>query len=122
MVIYADGGCKHMMRENGRLMVTAYGSFMAGDKIHRYMFGKGTSQTAEYRTLIAALEYCRKNYITRPVVFMDSKSVVDAMNDKATPSAGCIITLYTKAHRLAKIVGAEVKWTSREELVKRLGH
>jgi ribonuclease HI len=119
--IYADGGHKHMM-VRGQFKQTAYGSFVTNGKIHEYVYGHGTSQTAEYKTLIAALEYCKKNHIKSPVVFMDSRSVVDAMNGTGTAKSRVIVPLYRRAAGLASTVGATVAWVPREEMVVRLGH
>jgi ribonuclease HI len=119
--IWADGGHRHMM-VRGKYKPTAYGSFSTNGKIHEYVFGPGTSQTAEFKTLIAALEYCRKHHIQFPTVFMDSRSVVDAMNGTGTARARTIVPLYNRAAYLRDSVGAVVEWVPREAIMDRLGH
>jgi ribonuclease HI len=119
--IYADGGHKHMM-VRGEYKPTAYGSFSTNGRIHKYVYGPGTSQTAEYKTLIAALEYCKKNRIKRPLVLMDSQSVVDAMNGAGTAKSRVIVPLYRRATDLMGAVDAMIAWVPRAEMVARLGH
>ena len=119
--IWADGGHKHMLVRD-KYKLTAYGSFSTNGKIHEYVFGPGTSQTAEFKTLIAALEWCKKHHVSNPLVYMDSKSVVDAMNGSGRAKSRVIVPLYRRADELKRAVNATVVWTPREEVVARLGH
>lgn len=121
MVIYADGGYRHMMR-NGQYTPTAYGSFKVKSKFHRYVFGSGTSQVAEFKILIAALEYCKKMHILGPTVIMDSALVVGAISGRNIIKAHHLIPLYRHAASLASLVGAHVEWVPRETILAQLGH
>jgi probable phosphoglycerate mutase len=120
-LLYVDGGS----RGNGSATQAGYGSFLVdGEPMpHRLEFGNCTNNEAEYRALIAALEYCAAQGIRVPTIRMDSALVVNQVNGGWKCKMPHLRPLLDQVHVLAARCSTfQLEWCSREEIVEFLGH
>lgn len=77
--------------------------------------GSATNAQAEYKALIAGLNFALAQGITRIRVYVDSEFVVDQMNEVAQPKSSDITDLHEEAKRLfAKFPDRRISWVPRE--------
>lgn|SRR5574341_846583 len=120
MKIYSDGGC----RGNGTAEAEMYGSFWVEGEAapHGYVFGYGTNNEAEFRTLIMAMEYAQKNNLQRPEFVMDSYLLFNTIWGSWKVDAIHLIDLNEIARKLANQLKATACTIKGGEMKKILGH
>ena len=120
-LLYVDGGS----RRNGDESQEGYGSFLVdGEQTpHRLDFGNCTNNEAEYRALIAALEYCAAQGIRVPTIRMDSALVVNQVKGRWKCKMPHLRPLLDQAHALAaQFPMFSLEWCARDEIFTFLGH
>lgn len=124
-IIYCDGGCL----ASGTVNASGYGSFrIEGERVpHRIQHGAGvcgrqTNNTAEYATLIAALEYCKEHNIKGATVCLDSALVVNQVGGRWRVKEAHLRPLCDEASALVRETGALLKWVPRAKILLELGH
>ena len=120
-LLYVDGGS----RRNGDESQEGYGSFLVdGEQTpHRLEFGSCTNNEAEYRALIAALEYCAAKGIRVPTVRMDSALVVNQVKGRWKCKMRHLRPLLDLVHVLvAQFAEFRLEWRDHDEIFTFLGH
>lgn len=111
--VYVDGSCKGNpgpMRI--AMMIENYGYTTKN-------IGNGTNNIAEYKALIAALQFIIDNPIllTEPIIIKsDSRLVVEQMNGNWKVNDLKLISLVQAADKLMKVLfNIKIQWIPREE-------
>jgi len=119
-LVIADGGKRDGL---------AYGSFkvyddrgnLVGHKQH--IFGLGTSNQAEYRSLLMALTWCLNRNMLNIVVMMDSKLTIDQVNGDSECRDRILRLLHAKAIDLvAQFDYFELGYMPNKYIKQKLGH
>lgn len=120
IILHFDGG----KRSSG----AAYGSFRVGNlPIERRTFGSGyTSNQAEYKTLLDALEWLRRYAepaVHRLVVYGDSQVVIRQLSGEITCRNTALQPLYAGAKDyLREYHHVQLRWVPRKDIVEIFGH
>jgi len=123
-VLYADGGCNNLTRKNG---YASYAVFQGEEKIahqERKTYTElETSQEAEYRALLDAMQWMRENAQGKYCrILSDSQLIVMQVNGEWACRSENLRGYYCEAVELFNELKIKLSWTPRAEIVKILGH
>jgi ribonuclease HI len=115
--------------DGGRRGGITYGSFIVYDdtgeeiKHNQFVIGPGTSNQAEYISLIIALRWCLENDVKNIVVMMDSLLVVNQLLGNWECKNDGLRRLLKKVKKLErKFEKFHIKHIYRRYVVQKLGH
>jgi ribonuclease HI len=122
---WVDGGCRNQGAAN-RITWEGYGSFCddEGRITHFELPQAATNNEAEYMALIELLKTLPK--VPRdgdaPTVYTDSRLLVGHLTKNWKCRAQNLLILVEYSKMLLFYTKTHLKWVSRTEMVKRLGH
>jgi ribonuclease HI len=115
--------------DGGRRGGITYGSFIIYDddgkeiEHRQFVIGPGTSNQAEYVSLIVALKWCLNNDVKNIVVMMDSLLVVNQLLDNWECKNTELRRLLKRVKKLQrKFEKFHIKHIYRKYVVQKLGH
>ncbi len=111
--VFVDGACKG----NPGVMKVGFVVFINGKKVYEEMesVGFGTNNEAEYMALKKSLNWLKKNSISNPLIYMDSKLVVGHINGKYKVKSENLKELYNACKRMVEEIGARIIHIPREK-------